>query len=384
MKRIYLDHNATTPLDPRVLDAMLPFLKGSYGNPSSLHGEGREARRAVEDARDSVAALLQVDPRDVVFCSGATEANNWALRWLGSLPRQPRRLLVSAVEHPSVLEAAESQRRDGVVVERVGVDGTGVLSLAALEASLAQPCSGVAIMAVNNEVGSIQPIAPAWDLCSARGVPLHVDAVQAPGKLDYSPGALPATTLSISAHKIGGPKGAGALVLRNGARIPPLFVGGGQERERRAGTENVAAIVGFGAAARLAALEGAEWRTNLAGLERAFLDRLTSRSVAFVRNGPDATARVPGTLNLRCGGRTGEGLLLALDLAGVAVSLGSACSSGAARPSHVLAAMGLSKVDNLGSVRISFGCRQTVADSIEAADRFAAVFSGGPSVAGPG
>lgn len=353
--RIHLDHNAGAPLDPRVLEAMFPWMESRHGNPSSLHFSGREARRAVEDSREEVAALLGGPADEIVFTSGATEANAAAVAAAGRRGA-PARILVSAVEHPSVLEPAFDRRLSGDEVGILPVDAEGRIRLDALEVALARPADGVFAMAVNNEVGTIQPWEEIGSRCREAGVPFHCDAVQAAGKIPFAAGASGAATASLSAHKIGGPKGAGALWVRRGHAFRPLIRGGGQERGRRAGTENVPAIAGFGMACRLAREGLADRNAALRRAEEVFWEALRARVPIVVRHGPaDPARRVPGTLSLRVPGLSGETLMIALDLKGVSVSLGSACSSGAAQPSHVLAAMGLHKVENLESCRVSFG-----------------------------
>lgn len=377
MERIYLDHNATTPLDPRVRDAMLPHLDGAQGNPSSLHAEGRAARRAIEDAREAVAAVFGGDPREVVFTSGATEANNLALK--GQVPRGGR-LFVSAVEHPSVGGvAARLAERDGVTVTTGAVDREGSLELDPLDEALAAGQDVVAVMAANNEFGTLQPWEAVADRCRAAGAALHVDAVQMLGKVPFTVPDPGRGSVSISGHKIGGPKGVGALWIRTDTRVSPLIDGGGQERQRRAGTENVAAIVGLGVAADLALREAADRHGRLLLAETAFLTRLAAAAPGLVRHGAaDPTRRLPGTLNLRFPGVRGEELLVSLDLAGVAISLGSACSSGAVQPSHALQALGINKVENLESVRISLGWDQPIDVVEEAARRIGDVVTRNP------
>ncbi len=377
MQRIYLDHNASTPMDPRVVAAMQRWLGSAGGNPSSIHTEGRAARRAVEDARDDVASLLGADAVEIVFTSGATEANVTALRGAFGVDGSPQRLLVSAVEHASILEPLRSgaAKTSGAVL--LPVDREGRLELAALELELRVPTDGVVLMAANNETGALQPIREAADLCAARGVRLHVDAVQLPGKVAATVAAIPGVTSAVvSAHKFGGPKGAGALWIKSSTRCRPLLIGGGQERDRRAGTENVPAIVGFGVAARIANEELSERTTRLLAAESAFLNRLQVIGVNHFRNGPlDAMHRLPGTINLLLPGRSGEAVVMGLDLEGVAVGLGSACASGAAKPSHVLAAMGLRPEDILSSIRISCGHGTSIEEAIAAADRLLRVLT---------
>jgi cysteine desulfurase len=372
MKRIYLDWNATAPPDPRVLDRMLPYFRGNFGNPSSLHEEGRDARRAIEEARETVAAAIGAEPREIVFCSGATEANNLALAGLAAA--RPGAVAASAIEHPSVLECAEALRRGGRSVTILPVSRRGVVDPPAVEHALAErPCL-VALMAANNETGAVQPIADVATECARAGVPLHVDAVQTLGKVAFDVRHRGITSASFSAHKIGGPKGAGALFIRAESGIERQIHGGGQERGRRAGTENVAAIVGLGAAVELARAELDGRRERLRRVEGRFLDALAAAGVRPVAPcDPGDEHRLPGTLSLRFPGVSGEGMLFALDLLGVSVSLGSACSSGAARPSHVLMAAGVSKHDCLETVRISMGAGTLPEDAEAAAAAIASV-----------
>ncbi|HEV7371996.1 cysteine desulfurase family protein [Arenibaculum sp.] len=353
MKRNYLDYNATAPLRPAVREAMVRALD-LLGNPSSVHADGRAARRAVEDARAEVAALVGAMPAQVVFTGGGTEANNQALASAGG-----RSVLVSAIEHDSVLEAVPSARR-------IPVEPSGVVDLAALDRMLADARgpSLLSLMLVNNETGVIQPVAEAARIARSRGALVHCDAVQAAGRLAIDLNGLGADMLSLSAHKIGGPKGVGALVLRDGVVCPPLLRGGGQEQRRRAGTENVPGIVGFGRAAR-DVLAGFGDVARIDGLRRSMEERI--RAVA-----PDAPIHggaAPRVANTSCIGMPGvpaEIQVMAFDLAGIAVSAGSACSSGKVKPSHVLTAMGLAQADAASAVRVSLG-RDTVAEEI---DRF--------------
>jgi cysteine desulfurase len=371
-RRVYLDWNATTPLDPRVLDRMLPYLRDHFGNPSSLHEDGRIAHRAVEDARESLARAIGADPREIVFCSGATEANNLALRGLARGRTGP--VLVSAIEHPSILECAEDLGRGGLSFAALPVGKEGRLDLGAFLTAARAGAAVVAVMAANNETGVLQPVAEVGAECARLGIPVHVDAVQALGKILFSMDRPGIATASFSSHKIGGPKGVGALCVRAGWRVAREIFGGGQERGRRAGTENVAAIVGFGAAVRLAHEELETRRERLAALEARFLGELRRLGVSFaLRGDPAPAARVPGTVNLGFPGVSGEGMLFGLDLLGVSVSLGSACSSGAAKPSHVLAAMGFSKQENIESVRVSLGPSLAEQDVDEAAAAILAV-----------
>jgi len=362
---VYLDYNATAPLRQAAVDAMVRALR-TTGNPSSVHGFGRAARRLVEDARDSVAELVGAvpaggaAPAGVVFTSGGSEANALALTAFGR-----RRILASAVEHPSVLKAVED-------VEILPVDSDGVIDLAALEARLsaAEGPVTVAVMLANNETGVIQPVAEVARIAHAHGALVHCDAVQAAGKLAIDMRRLGVDTLALSAHKLGGPQGAGALVLADSeAEVIPLIKGGGQERRRRAGTENVPGVAGFAAAGRvaLAEMQGAARRLGVLRdrLEAEAL-RVAPGTVVFGAG----VERLPNTSCLALAGLSAQTAVMGFDLAGVAVSAGSACSSGKVAPSHVLAAMGAGALAG-SAVRVSLGW-----DSVEAdVDRFIEVFA---------
>ena len=347
--RIYLDWNATAPLRPDAREAMLAAL-AAVGNPSSVHAEGRAARRLIEEAREKVAALVGAEPRNVVFTSGGTEANVLAL----SPSPRIRKLLVSAVEHPSVLAGG---RFPAGAVERVPVTADGRIDLAALRGRLAASAEGVmvSLMLANNETGVVQPVSEAAALVHAAGGLLHVDAVQAAGRIPCDVNALGADLVTVSGHKLGAPKGIGALIRRDAALdlADPLIRGGGQERGQRAGTENVAGIAGFGAAAAaLAGLSAAGAR--MAKLRSQLEGGLAAASPEVVVFGAGAE-RLPNTTLFATAGIKAETAIIALDLAGVAVSSGAACSSGKVQPSHVLAAMGVSPELAQGAIRVSLG-----------------------------
>lgn len=360
MPAVYLDHNATTPLDPAVLTAMLPYLRDLFGNASSHHFGGRPARQAVDRARAAVAALVGADPPEVVFTSGATESDNLALRGVAEA-HAGCHVVTTAVEHSAVLATCEALERRGHRVTRLGVDRQGALDLAALDAALTPDTRIVSVMLANNETGVLFPVADVARRCAARGVLLHCDATQAIGKVPVDVRAMGIDLLSLSAHKLNGPKGVGALVVRRGLALVPHQTGGSQERGRRGGTENVPGIVGLGMAAQRAAerlAAGAPERVA------ALRDRLEARLVEVV---PETTVnggspRLPNTTNLGFRGIEGEGALLALDLAGIAASSGSACAAGAVDPSHVLLAMGLSREAAQASLRLSLGHETTDAD----------------------
>ncbi len=356
----YLDHNATTPVDPRVVQAMLPYLSGPYGNPSSLHRFGRAARDGVERARAQVAALLGAQPQEVIWTSGGTESNNLALKGLcGAGPRG--RVLYGATEHPAVMEAAESLRAQGWTVEQIAVSADGLVDWPAYTAQCqAGPLRLASLMRANNETGVIQDTARAAGAVHAAGGWLHVDATQAAGKLPLSLADTGADLLTLSSHKLYGPKGVGALVVRAEVDLAPLLHGGAQERGLRGGTENLPAIVGFGAAAQLA-MQELEART-------AYVDSLHRQLEAGLQAMPPVTifgaaaGRLANTTQFALAGWDGEALLMHLDRKGYAVSSGSACASGSGEPSHVLLAMGIDAATAKGAVRVSLGKDNTAAE----------------------
>jgi cysteine desulfurase len=362
--RVYLDHNATTPVDERVLDAMLPFLRGEFGNPSSLHWFGQRARAAVEQARERVACLVGAAPAEIVFTASGSESDNMALRGVAAKAKAPRRkLVVSAIEHHAVLNCAKALRDEGWPIAIVGVSEAGRVELADLAAELDDTVALVSLMLANNETGVVQPVAEAARVARARGALVHCDAVQAAGKLAIDVRTLDVDLLTLSAHKLYGPKGIGCLYLRRGTPMAPLVRGGGQERNRRAGTENVAGIVGFGAAAALA-LESLGTETRRIGVLR---DRMEARLLAagrVRRNGDEP--RLPNTTSLSFEATEAESLLIALDLEGIAVSTGAACAAGGVEPSHVLRAMGLPPERVQSSLRLSLG-RSTTEEQIDRA-----------------
>ena len=345
--RIYLDHNATAPLLPAAREAMLPFL-GPPANPSSAHREGARARAVMEAARADVAALIGAAPGEIVFTSGATEANNLALRAAGA----DAALATTAVEHASVLEPARAAA--GARLRVVPVDAEGRVAVEAVRAAAA----GAALASIglaNGEVGAVQPIAEIAAALRPGGVLVHSDAAQAVGRMAVDVRALGVDLLSLSSHKLGGPAGVGALWVRPGLRLAPLLLGGPQERGRRAGSENVAAIAGFGAAAREARRRVAAWTGEARALTDRLWDGLVARIPDVVRNGPAAEPRLPNTLNVSFPGCAGESLVLLLDLSGVAASAGSACAAGAVEPSHVLLAMGRDATAARAGLRLSVG-----------------------------
>lgn len=350
----YLDHNATTPVDPRVLEAMLPYFGGPYANASSLHRYGRAARDAVDRARAQVAALAGARPEQVVFTSGGTESNNLAIRG-ATEGRTPAAALYGATEHSAVLEPMQALAGRGWAVDAIPADAQGQLDAGWLDARLARgDVRLVSCMRANNETGVVTDVAPLFERARAAGAVTHCDAVQAAGKLPLDVAELGADLVSLSGHKLGGPKGVGALIVRGETDLVPQIVGGGQEDGLRGGTENVAAIVGFGAAAALAAEELDARTGHVRGL-RDQLEMLLANMPGVTIFARDAV-RLPNTLQFAIAGFDGEALLMALDQsAGIAVSSGSACDSGKGEPSHVLLAMGLDPDTAKGAVRVSFG-----------------------------
>lgn len=366
MTRIYLDYSATTPVRPEVLEAMLPFLRDTYGNAGSIHQFGREARRAVDDARDRVAALIHADPREIIFTSGGTESDNLAIRGVvaASSPAK-RRVIVSAVEHHAVLHAAEyAHAHDGADIVTLDVDAQGRVNPETLAALIDESTGLVSVMHGNNETGTIQPVEEIAQLCSKRGVPYHCDAVQSVGKIPIDVSVWPVSLLAISGHKLGAPKGVGACYVRRGISIEPQSVGGGQERQRRAGTENVAGIVGLGVACELARQEMRVASARISELrdllEREILERVSG---AYVNGSRDR--RLPHILNVCFPGIDGESLVLALDSEGIAVSSGSACTAGSLDPSHVLLAMGIAYDAAQSAIRFSLGGQTTLREVLD-------------------
>lgn len=367
--RIYLDHNATTPVHPLVRDAVMSALREDVGNPSSVHYYGQRAKAVIDDARGALASLIDADPGDIVFTSGGTEADNMAVR--GALDARAaqgrRRLVTSAIEHEAVLNTARAFERQGWPVTVVPVGTSGVIDPEAVGAAITADTALVSIMHANNEVGTVQPIAAIATLARNAGAWFHTDAVQTVGKLPISMrqwGAAGVDLLSLSAHKFNGPKGAGALWVRRGIRLSPTMTGGRHERNRRAGTENVSGIAGLGAAAKLAGESLAIGTDGLARMRDHLEQSLLSQIDGAVVNG-DARSRVPNTSNISFEGVEAESLLIALDLEGIAVSTGAACSSGTLEPSHVLRAMGLPQARTRNSLRFSLG-HGTTMDEIDA------------------
>jgi cysteine desulfurase len=360
--RIYLDYNATSPPLPEVVQTMAHVLAETPGNASSVHAFGQAAKAVVDDARGELAALIGADPTEVVFTSGGTEADNLALRGAAEAlePRGRRHLVTTGIEHEAVLNTVKALERRGWRATVLSTGSSGVLSADALRGVVTAETGIVSVMHANNEVGTIQPIAELATIARASGALFHTDAVQSVGKIPVSVKALGADMLALSAHKFGGPKGIGALWIRRGVRLQPQQTGGRHERSRRAGTENVPAIAGLGVAARYAAASLRE--ADRTGPLRDRLEReILSRIPGTALNG-DPVSRVPNTTNISFDGIEAESLLIALDLEGVAVSTGSACSSGTLEPSHVLRAMNLPSSRARNSLRFSVGRGTTEAE----------------------
>jgi cysteine desulfurase len=358
--RIYLDHNATTPVRPEVVEAMATALRERWGNPSSTHAEGAAARAAVERAREQVAELVGAAPREVLFTSGATEANNTALRGVLAGSRG-RHVVTTTVEHPSVDEPLRTLEAEGVAVSRVPVAADGRLDPEAVASALRDDSALVSVILANNETGVLQDAAKLAELAHARGIPLHLDATQAIGKLPVDAIALGADLLCGTAHKLNGPKGSGFLVDRTRTPLPALLQGGPQERRRRGGTENVAGIVGLGVACALARAELEDRHRHVSALRDALWRGLQAHVPRVRRNG-SLEHVLPNTLSVEFEETAGEVLLEALDLEGVAVSAGAACHSGSIEPSAVLLAMGRTPAQARGSLRFSFGPSNTPAE----------------------
>lgn len=363
MVATYFDHNATTPVDPRVAACMTPWLVEKFGNPSSIHAFGQQAREAVEAAREQVAQLLGVAPPEIVFTSSGTEANYTALQTCCQRESSPGHLVVSAVEHPSVEKPVRALAEAGWEISWVEPDLQGRIDAASMTAAVGADTRAVCLVLANNVVGTIQPVAEVAAFCRQAEVPLLCDAVQAIGKIEVHGRSLGVDYLTLGAHKFYGPLGAAALWIRKGAPLNPLLMGGSQERQRRAGTQNVPAIVGLGKAAELASLELEERRDHLLGLRRRFETGLESISDTVI-HGRDAE-RLPNTTHVAFLGIDNQALLIRLDLAGFAVSAGSACSSGTVEPSSTLLAMGISREESGSAIRVSFG-QGNRADEVDA------------------
>ena len=353
MNRIYLDNAATTPVAEEVLDVMLPYLRGHYGNASSIYATGRDARQAVDLARRHVAGLIGAKPGEIYFTSGGTESDNWALKGIALANREKgNHLITTAIEHHAVLETANWLKNQGFEVTFLPVDTKGIVKPEDLRQAITDRTILISIMAANNEIGTLQPVQAIGEIAKAHKIPFHTDAVQAAGAIPIDVNDWQVDLLSLSGHKFHGPKGAGALYVRAGTRIERLIHGGAQERNRRAGTENVAAIAGLGAAAKRAQAEMSQNAEKITALRNRLIDGLMA-AIPHVRLNGDRDRRLPNNANLSFQFIEGEALLLHLDMNGVAASSGSACASGSLEPSHVLLATGLSAEEAHGSIRFT-------------------------------
>ncbi|MDF0589785.1 cysteine desulfurase NifS [Candidatus Methanocrinis natronophilus] len=362
MRRIYMDHAATTPLAPEVLEAMIPYFSERYGNPSSLHSFGREAREAVDDARTEVAALLNAEPSEIYFTSGGTESDNLALRGIARKNKKKgRHIITSSIEHPAVLEVCKALAGEGFEVTYLPVTREGLVEVGAVEEAVREDTILISVMHANNEIGTIQPLEEIGRLAGEKEIYFHTDGVQTAGKIPVDVRSLGVDAFSLSGHKLYGPKGAGALYIRKGVRIESIQQGGGHERGMRSGTENVPGIVGLGRAAMLAEEKMEEESERM----RSLRDRMSGWVLKEIEdswlNG-HPVKRLPSNLNFGFRYIEGESLLLYLDAKGVAASTGSACSSKKLAASHVLSAIGLEPVESHGSLRITLGMENTEED----------------------
>ena len=361
-RRVYLDHNASTPVHPEVVAEMVPYFGEVFGNPSSVHGFGRAAREAVDTARDRVAAFLRARPDEIVFTSGGTESDNFGVKGL-AWARGRGHLITSKVEHHAVLRTCQALEAQGFTVSYLPVDETGMIDPDDVRRALRTDTIGISIMHANSEVGTIQPVRAIGAIARERGIPFHVDAVQTFGKVEIDVDAFNIDLLSFSGHKIYGPKGVAGLYIRKGTRMVSVQHGGEHERRRRAGTENVPGIVGLGKAAEVRAREMKDEAVRLTALRDRLWEGVRAR-VPDVRLNGHPTERVPGTANVSYKNVESESIVLGLDLKGIAVSAGSACTAGSVEPSYVLVAMGVPLEWAMGAVRSSLG-RSTTAEDID-------------------
>jgi len=356
MRQIYLDHNATTPVDEEVLKAMLPSYREAFGNPSSAHAQGRAARVCLDQAREQVAALIGAYPAEITFTSGGTESDNLAIAGTArALKDKGNRIITSRVEHPAVLNTCEELQKEGFVIDYVPVDGYGRIDCTALADMITDETLLITLQHGNSEVGTVQPIEEIGTLAKEKGILFHTDAVQTVGKISVDTQSLPVDMLSLSSHKIYGPKGVGALYIRRGTpALVPLISGGGQEKKKRGGTENVPGIVGLGKAADIARLRLESDRLHVSDLRNGLRQNIESR-IPSVRFYGHPEFNLPNTLYLGFDGVEGQTLMIHLDLAGIFVSTGTACSSGSILPSEVLGAMAVPESEMTRTIRISLG-----------------------------
>lgn len=365
MRRIYLDHSATTPVDLEVANLMMTYYTEKYGNPSSVHGFGREAKQGLEEARRQVAELIGATPQEITFTSGGTEADNLAIMGTAEAMRKKgKHLITSAIEHHAVLETCEYLAKNGFELTVIPVDAEGIVSVEDVRKAVRPDTILISVMHANNEVGAIQPIVEIGNLAKELGITFHVDAVQSLGKIPINVKELNIDLLTISSHKIYGPKGVGALYIRKGVRIVPRAHGGSQEKRRRSGTENTPGIIGFGKACELIGKRMAEDAKHQTKLRDKLMNGIVERIEYVKVNGPTGEKRLSNNVNVSIRFVEGESLLLSLDMLGIAASSGSACTSGSLDPSHVLLAMGLIHEIAHGSLRFSLG-RQNTEDEID-------------------
>lgn len=355
MRQVYLDYAATTPVKQAVLDEMIPYFTEHYGNPSSLYSSGQESKAALTDARGKVAALINAKPDEIYFTSSGTEADNWAVIPTALNNRKKgNHVITTKIEHHAVLHSGEYLEKEGFDVTYLGVDENGFVDMEELKSSITDKTILISIMYANNEIGTIEPVKQISDIAKEHKILFHTDGVQALGNLEIDVKELGVDMMAISAHKIYGPKGIGALYVRKGIRLPNYIHGGGQENKKRAGTENLAGIIGFGKAAQLAGEELTDHIKKITDLRNYFIDQILEKIEDCHLNG-DREERLPGNANITFKYIEGEALLLLLDMKGVAVSTGSACSSASLSPSHVLEAIGIPVEEIHGSVRFSIG-----------------------------
>jgi len=350
---IYLDHAATTPVDPEVLEAMLPYLKDKFGSASTLYSIGREAREAVENAREQVANLINAQPEEIYFTGGGSESDNWAIFGVAAAKeKKGKHIITCKIEHHAILEPCHTLEKQGYTVTYLDVDENGFVSVDDLAAAITDETVLVTIMHANNEIGTIEPVEEIGKICREKGIHFHMDAVQTIGHIPVDVQEIACDSLALSAHKLYGPKGVGVMYIRKGARVEKLIRGGGQENNRRAGTHNVPGIVGLGKACELAMKRMAEEADQTTKLRDALIEGIESKIVDVKLNG-DRYIRVPNNVNFSFTGIEGESMILLMDMNGMCVSSGSACTSGSLDPSHVLMSLGLKHEQAHGSLRMT-------------------------------
>ena len=367
-KRIYVDNAATTKVAPEVVEAMLPYFTENFGNPSSIYAEGREAKKAIERAREQVAKAIGADPKEIYFTGSGSEADNWALRSTAkALKSKGNHIITSSVEHHAVLHTCQDLEKQGYEVTYLPVDKYGMVSPEDVKAAIKDTTIMISIMTANNEIGTIMPIAEIGEIAKSAGIVFHTDAVQAVGNVHIDVNEMNIDMLSLTGHKFHGPKGSGALFVRNGVRLISFITGGAQERMRRAGTENVPGIVGLGKAIEMATANINQKQKKLTALRDAYIKKVLE-TIPYSHLNGHPTKRLPGNANISFEFIEGEGMLLSLDMKGISASSGSACTSGSLDPSHVLLAIGLKHEEAHGSLRVSFGEDNTMEDVTYIAD----------------